>query len=236
MGGVAVHAMAGSRDSYKPVRSWLHPTPDAAPLAEAFEAAYGFRELYLADLDAIRGLAPLNLHLIGEISGMTSLNLMVDGGFRSLEEAEQAFRAGASKIVLGTETLPALSMVGKALERFSPERVVVSLDLLGGSLLGPVELKTLKPWEAAAKLGRLGVQEVICLELSRVGMESGVDLEPAQRVLESFKGRVLVGGGVRGLSDLERLERAGFSGALVATCLHKRRIRPEELRERFTQV
>ncbi|MHC1563745.1 MAG: HisA/HisF-related TIM barrel protein [Candidatus Hecatellaceae archaeon] len=236
-GGLAVHAIAGKREEYQPVKSWLHPAPDPVSLSKAFEAAYGFKELYLADLDAITGKASLNLSLLSEISSITSLRLMVDGGFRRLEDAESTLKAGASKAVFGTETLPSLSLLKEALERFSPSKVTVSLDLSEGRIIGLSRpFKGLKPWEAAGRLSRLGVEELIVLDLSRVGVERGIDLKLTGSIVKAFNGEVLVGGGVRGLEDLEDLAELGAAGALVATVLHKGRIKPEELLEKRFQA
>jgi phosphoribosylformimino-5-aminoimidazole carboxamide ribotide isomerase len=232
-GGLAVHAIAGKRAEYQPVKSWLHPTSDPVSLAKAFEAAYGFRELYLADLDAILQRSPLNLNLIREISSMTNLILMIDGGFKRLEEAEAVLKAGASKAVFGTETLPCLILIKEALEGFGLDKVTVSLDLLGGKILGfGQDFKGLKPWEAAGRLRRLGVKELIVLDLSKVGVEGGVDLKLTESIVKAFNGEVLVGGGVRGLGDLEDLADLGVAGALVATAFHKGRIKPKELLKR----
>jgi len=213
------------------VKSWLHLTPDPLGLAQAFEAAYGFRELYMADLDAIQ-CKPPNLRLLSEISGSTSLSLMVDGGFRRLEEAEAFLRAGASKAVFGTETLPSLSLLKEALERFGEGRVTASLDLFKGRVLAADEsLRRLKPLEAAERLEGLGVGELILLDLARVGVGGGVDFRLVESLTQTFHGSLLVGGGVRGLGDLKLLRSLGVSGVLLATALHEGKIRPKQLFE-----
>jgi len=232
-GGLAVHAVAGRREEYQPVKSWLHPAPDPVSLSKAFEAAYGFKELYLADLDAITGKTPPNLSLLAEISSVTSLSLMVDGGFRRLKDAESVFKAGASKVIFGTETLPSLNLAKEALESFGPGKVAVSLDLSEGRIIGlNRNFEGLKPWEAAGRLGRLGAEELIVLDLSRVGVEGGIDLKLTGSIVKAFNGEVLVGGGVRGLGDLEDLAELGAAGALVATVLHKGIVKPKELLEK----
>ncbi|MHC1586280.1 MAG: HisA/HisF-related TIM barrel protein [Candidatus Hecatellaceae archaeon] len=228
-GGVAVHAKAGRRESYQPIKSWLTVKPDPVGLAQALEATYGFRELYLADLDAIEGVAPLNLNLLSETASLTSLQLMVDGGFRSLREAEEALKAGASKVIFATETLPSLKILEQAVKAYG-ERVVASVDTFGGKLLASSpELASLPMPELLKKLGEVGVSSLLILDLERVGAKSGVNLPLIQLALKLFDGEILVGGGVRSLKDLEELAELGVSGALVATAIHERRIRPEEL-------
>ena len=49
--GQAVHAVAGQRSHYQPVRSILHPSADPMDLARAFRDMLGLHKLYLADLE-----------------------------------------------------------------------------------------------------------------------------------------------------------------------------------------
>ena len=53
--GVAVHAVRGERQSYRPVRSGLVEGADPVDVARALRDRLGLRELYVADLDAIAG-------------------------------------------------------------------------------------------------------------------------------------------------------------------------------------
>ena len=55
--GVAVHAVRGERQSYRPVRSKLVEGAEPVAVARALHAL-GLRELYVADLDAILGRSP----------------------------------------------------------------------------------------------------------------------------------------------------------------------------------
>ena len=61
LGGRAVHARAGRREDYRPVRavagSVIEPG-DALALARVYIDRLGLTELYAADLDAILGRAP----------------------------------------------------------------------------------------------------------------------------------------------------------------------------------
>ena len=52
LNGVAVHAIRGERSNYKPLQSSLFKSADPVDVAGVFKTL-GFRELYVADLDAI---------------------------------------------------------------------------------------------------------------------------------------------------------------------------------------
>src|SRR5262249_5179641 len=57
-GGLAVHAIGGNRDHYRPLRTPLHADSQPLGVARGFRDVLHFRELYLADLDAIAGDTP----------------------------------------------------------------------------------------------------------------------------------------------------------------------------------
>ena len=56
--GQVVHAQGGRRDSYRPIRTPLSPTSAPADVAAGLLRLAPFRNLYIADLDAIEGRRP----------------------------------------------------------------------------------------------------------------------------------------------------------------------------------
>ena len=66
LGSVAVHAVAGRRDQYRPLKSCICNGSDPLEVSSTFKSRYGFKELYVADLDAILGKEP-SLSLVQQI-------------------------------------------------------------------------------------------------------------------------------------------------------------------------
>ena len=229
-GGVAVHAVRGIRENYQPLKSVLCASADPVEVAASLKA-FGFSELYVADLDAIMG-APVNSSLLTRIVESAGLNLMVDAGASNLERAKAVLDCGVSKIIIGTETLPNIDFVAKAVESLGAEKVVVSLDLRGDKILSGFELGRLAdPVTFLRELEALGVSQIIILDLSKVGSREGTNLTLLQKVPRHTKIEVLIGGGVRNVADLMALKNLGVSGVLVATALHSGKISPENLKQ-----
>jgi phosphoribosylformimino-5-aminoimidazole carboxamide ribotide isomerase len=229
LAGVVVHAVRGMRSEYKPLRSVLCASAEPLNVALTFKAL-GFGELYVADLDAIMG-ERTDFSILEQIADATGLRLMVDAGVADLERSEKLLKSHVSKVVIGTETLHSIGFVGEAIKVFGRERVVVSLDLRGekvesgfefGGFRGPVSL--------LREFQRMGVNQIIVLDLTRVGTEAGVNMPVLKEVLRNFSGKVYVGGGVRDIRDLVELKNVGVFGVLVATALHLGRISLEELK------
>lgn len=226
--GIAVHARQGRRAEYRPLESILCKGYDPTAIAKVFHQL-GFREAYLADLDAIMDGRP-NLGLYGRITQGEELSLMVDAGVNSIENARQVLESGASKVIVGTETLTTSELVPLLLQHYD-ERVVVSLDLMSGRLLTQIrELAEMPAVEAAAHFQRCGVTRLIVLDLARVGSGLAPDFRLIKEIRERFESSLLVGGGVRNLADLDRLQSIGADGALIATALHSGTITSDQLR------
>jgi phosphoribosylformimino-5-aminoimidazole carboxamide ribotide isomerase len=76
------------------------------------------------------------------------------------------------------------------------------------------------PFEIVKILNRFDLQDIIILDLDRVGTTSGVDSQFLSKIASMSEHNVLLGGGVRNIEDIETLEKIGLEGALVATALH----------------
>jgi len=202
---------------------------DPLDVALTFKAL-GFSELYIADLDAIMTDHP-NFPILKQIADKTGLSLMVDAGVADLGRAEKLLRSNVSKVVIGTETLSSISFVGEAVRFLGKERVVVSLDLKGEKLISRFELgKFSNPLDFLQELQEIGVNQVIMLDLDRVGGGEGVNMPLLKGMLKNRKVKVFVGGGVRDIKDLVKMQEIGVFGVLIATALHSGRISLKELR------
>jgi phosphoribosylformimino-5-aminoimidazole carboxamide ribotide isomerase len=201
--GAAVHAVRGERERYRPIGD---------PLSLA--RRYHLDELYVADLDAIAGTG-------GHDSIIAALareaRVMVDAGVSGPGRARALLGLGVHRVVVGTETLTDAG----ALDRL-PD-AVLSVDLRDGRVLSrDPRLAGLPALDAVARLHRVGLREVIVLDLSRVGTGGGPDVALIAEIHAAFPDlELLAGGGVRDAADLRALAGAGAAGALVATALHR---------------
>ncbi|MGQ9642051.1 MAG: HisA/HisF-related TIM barrel protein [Candidatus Bathycorpusculaceae bacterium] len=190
----------------------------------------GFDDLYLADLDAILGKLA-NFALYQRIKTKTNLDFMVDAGVTDITKAQKVLETGASKIVIGTETLTNLDFVSRAVESFGEGCVIVSIDLKKGKVTSVSEtIRSMNVISLVERLERMGVEQIIILDLDKVGTEQGVNLKVVKRVLKKAGVKVLVGGGIRSIKDLKESGDFGVHGALVATILHKGKLKVGELK------
>jgi phosphoribosylformimino-5-aminoimidazole carboxamide ribotide isomerase len=233
MRGHVVRGVGGRRDEYRPIASVLATDARPTSIASALAAA-GFRETYVADLDAIAGAEPawpIYTDLMRR-----GLELWVDAGLSTAEDARKIdrFRCDGrplSAIVAGLESLADTAALFEMCAVVGPERLIFSLDLRSGvPLTNSTAWKKLSPLQIAAIALRAGVRRMIVLDLAQVGMGEGVGTEPLCRDLRCLDAelQIIAGGGVRSSADLRSLASAACNAALVASALHDGRLTPHE--------
>ena len=232
LGGRAVHARAGRREGYQPVRSAAGAAVDgdALTLARAYVTRAGLTELYVADLDAIQGGAPQDAP-IAAIAGLGT-PFWLDAGISSVGPADQALDRGAAHVVVGLETLTTFESLKDICEAVGGDRVAFSLDLRHGKPVvasGGLQSGESAP-AVAVRAANAGASVVIVLDLARVGTSAGLDFDLIARVRAAVPElSLLAGGGVRGQDDLAHLADCGCDGALVATAVQDGRIGAAEV-------
>jgi HisA/HisF family protein len=221
-GGVVVHARRGQRADYAPLCSPLVEGCEPAAVASALCAICRTRALYVADLDALGG-RPVDEATLAALA--TVAEPWVDAAAVTPERAAALTRAGVARNVVGTESLGPDGLAEGVLADSAPPRVL-SVDLRQGRLVSPdPELDGRSPVAAASLAARLGVRELLVIDLARVGTGSGPPLRAVAQLATALPDVAIYGGGgVRDDEDLRALGSAGATGALVATALHEGRL------------
>ncbi|MBI2192942.1 MAG: hisA/hisF family protein [Planctomycetes bacterium] len=229
--GQAVHAVAGKREAYRPVKSRLTTSSDPVDLAKAYRDRLGLGELYVADLDAIGGMPPA-VKLYGELADL-GLKVMVDTGIQDSSSLEPMGSVPVDAWIVGLETVSGPEGLAGVVEAVGADRAIFSLDMRDRQPVGRLE-----GWGSRDAMGiarqalGLGVNRMILIDLAQVGMGRGTGTEELARALLVLapKLELLAGGGVRSLEDLEELRSISVAGALLATVLHNGRVGREAIR------
>ncbi|HWX74570.1 MAG TPA: 1-(5-phosphoribosyl)-5-[(5-phosphoribosylamino)methylideneamino]imidazole-4-carboxamide isomerase [Solirubrobacteraceae bacterium] len=209
---------------------------DPLSAARAWSEA-GASQLHVVDLDGARTGTPVNLEHLRRITGELGLPVQFGGGLRSPEAIEQAFDAGASRVILGTAALTDPALLGGALAQHGPERVLVSVDVRGGRVAtaGWSEAQELDAFGALDQLKTAAVEHFVFTNVDRDGMLGGPDLDEVGRIAAAVGGgSVLYSGGIGELADLEalaRLRAPGLVGVIVGKALYERRFTVAEAEE-----
>jgi phosphoribosylformimino-5-aminoimidazole carboxamide ribotide isomerase len=211
MGGLVVHAIAGRREEYKPLKeSVLADKPDPHLILKNLKNM-GFKTVYIADLDAIMGRGG-NSYVI-HVAETLNFNVLADVGRVGLSLTD----TDKISYVIGTEYM----RYPNELELLNGR--VVSLDMYGGEVLFSNTRRSVD--EVIEDLRMVEFRKVLVIDLSRVGTGSGVNKAIISELIRYFPGKLIVGGGVREEGDILYLRDVGVVGVLVATAIHKGVIR-----------
>lgn len=131
--GVVVRGVGGRRDEYRAVESRVARSADPLEVANSLHATFGFREFYLADLDAIAG-APPHSNVIRELV-RREMRLSVDAGLRDVAAGRALLDAGVDRVIAALESSPGPEQLRSLVKALGPERVTFSVDMKGGALL-----------------------------------------------------------------------------------------------------
>lgn len=233
-GGLVVRGVAGRRDEYQPVDSVLTGDPSPASIARALRERLHCDDVYVADLDAIGGQGPSWADYAAIASA--DLKLWVDAGIadgsRSAELANaQVDGAPLHRIIIALETLRNASQLAQIVKSIGVPRAVFSLDLKNNQpLAASPRWSKAEPIDIAAEVIDSGIQNLIVLDLAQVGIRQGTGTSKLCREIKRRwpQVRLIGGGGVNSIVDVERLGDNGLHRVLVASALHDGRIDTKE--------
>ena len=213
--GSVVHAVKGERSKYKPIHGSM-----ICDSSDPFEviSAVNPREIYIADLDHIQEIGD-NFEIIKKISGKTKT--MVDIGVKNMDDVKKCAQI-ADTVIIGTETA-SFEVIEKASIEF-PKRINVSIDMKNGYVLTKDTTMEMRPEDLVRRMNKIGIKDIIILDLGKVGTSAGIDEILLKKIAEISIHKILVGGGIKDVNDIETMGRLGVGGALAATAIHNGKI------------
>lgn len=220
LNGTVVHAKKGDRQNYHAIQSLISNSSKPLDIVAALLKYHPFKQLYIADLNAIQKTGSNNLGVIKSIAQQhPDLDLWVDAGINNTPEL--ALWTGYNfNVILGSENFSDLDNFLEIKKHLNSD-FVLSLDFMPDGYRGPLKLiESTHYWP----------KNVILMSLAQVGANLGVNLE----LLEKFKQHnkefnLYAAGGVRNMSDLAILRQLGIYGVLIASALHSKQISADEV-------
>ena len=195
---------------------------DPAAQARAF-ADEGATALHVVDLDAAFG-EPRQLRAIALIAAC-GVPVQVGGGIRDLRSADEAFLAGAARVIFGSAVVEDPSLAGEAVRKFGADRVACGIDVKDGraAVKGWTAQGSRTAAQLAEELSRQQVEWLVVTAVSRDGTQAGFDLSLLREVAEAApNARIIASGGAGTLDHLRALRgMKGIAGAIAGTALYE---------------
>lgn len=184
-------------------------------VAEDFEAA-GAKYIHLVDLEGAKSGVPANLETIEKIVKNTDLFVEVGGGIRNMAIAEAYLSIGVDRVILGTAAVTDEAFLKAALAKYG-KKIAVGVDLKDGfvAIKGWTERSEQTAEDFFAKMQALGVQTVICTDISRDGAMQGTNLALYKELSGAYSIDLIASGGVSSIEDVKALREMELYGAII---------------------
>ena len=181
-------------------------------IARDFEAA-GATHIHMVDLEGAKDGTTPNISVVAQ---ETSLFVEIGGGIRSMETVERYLDAGVSRIILGTAAVNDEAFL-KAAVAAHPGKIAVGADVKDGyiAIKGWLEKSAVTLDEFLQKMEAIGIQNVICTDISKDGAMKGTNLELYRELSRKYTLDITASGGVSTMEDIRQLRQMDLYGAII---------------------
>ena len=184
-------------------------------IARDFEEK-GASWVHMVDLEGAKEGTTPNLEIVKQVVRETDLSVEIGGGIRSMETAEAYFKAGVNRIILGTAAVDDEDFLKAAVNRYG-KGIAVGADVKDGqvAIKGWLENSQYSLESFMEKMQTLGVETVICTDISRDGAMKGTNLKLYKELSEKFNMNIVASGGVSSMEDIVALMEMNLYGAII---------------------
>ena len=184
-------------------------------IARAFAEA-GAKHIHLVDLEGAKKGSPANLDVIKGIIEAADLFVEVGGGIRNMQTIDAYLSIGVNRVILGTAAVENPEFLEEALKKYG-EKIAVGVDLKDGyvAIKGWTEKSRLTAEAFFDKMQALGVETVICTDISRDGAMKGTNRELYKALSGKYSIDLIASGGVSTMEDVQALSAMNLHGAII---------------------
>ncbi len=189
-------------------------------VAKRFEEM-GSKWVHLVDLNGAFAGEPKNLEQIEKIRQHCSLKLELGGGIRDEETIRRYVDLGIERVILGSIALKSPKFVKEMCKKY---RVVVGIDAIDGyvAVEGWAEKSTMRATDLAQEFANAGVEAIICTDVGRDGMLSGVNVDFTLEIAKASGIATIASGGLKDISDIYALQAThSVAGVIVGKAFYE---------------
>ena len=220
--GKAVRLTKGLMDSAKIY------SDEPVEIARYFEDI-GSKWLHLVDLNGAFKGNPANLAQVQKIVKNTHLKVELGGGIRDEDTIKMYLDMGIERVILGSIALKNPDFVKKMAQKYP---IVVGIDAIDGyvAVEGWAKVSQIKATKLAMEFSKAGVKGIICTDINKDGMLSGVNLEFTLSIKKASNLPTIASGGVKDLQDIIKCKEADIDGVIVGKAFYEKKL---DLKEAF---
>lgn len=185
----------------------------------------GAQRLHIVDLGGARGKTVKEIETVKNIKKSTDIFVQIGGGIRTLDAIDAYINVGADRIILGTVAVTDKELLRYATKKYK-EKIAVGVDIKNGCIAinGWLETVERDALDLCRELEGLGVQTVICTDITKDGAMQGTNHELYRNLSKEIGMNVIASGGISSMTDISRLAELGIHGAIVGKAYYSGKI------------
>ena len=172
--------------------------------------------LHIVDLEGAKSGSTPNFETVCELKNNTSLFCEVGGGIRSMETVDKYISAGIDRVILGTAAVKNPEFTVAAAKKYG-DKIAIGVDIKDGvvAISGWTEKSSLDAFRFCSDMQNIGINTIICTDISKDGAMKGTNVELYRRLSEKLSINIIASGGVSSIEDVKNLRKLGLHGAII---------------------
>ncbi|MGB5965508.1 MAG: 1-(5-phosphoribosyl)-5-[(5-phosphoribosylamino)methylideneamino]imidazole-4-carboxamide isomerase [Sulfurimonadaceae bacterium] len=193
---------------------------EPSELVKSFEKM-GAEWVHLVDLNGAFAGEPVNHEEIKKIRANCSVKLELGGGIRDEETIKRYLELGIDRVILGSIAVKDPQFVRDMAAKYP---IVVGIDAIDGyvAVEGWGEVSEMKATDLAKAFAEAGVEAIICTDVGRDGMLTGVNVDFTLEIARASGVPTIASGGLKDRSDIDALQATGeIEGVIVGKAYYE---------------
>ena len=188
---------------------------DPVNIVKKFQAS-GAKNLHLVDLEGAKSGDTPNMDTIKRIIDNCHMFVELGGGIRSIETLEKYLAIGVNRVILGTAAVTDPDFLQTCIDRYG-DKIAVGIDIKDGyvAIKGWTENSQYTAEEFFEKMKNMGVQYVICTDISKDGAMNGIDDNMYDELNRKYGINITASGGVTSIEDIRNLASHNLFAAII---------------------
>ena len=184
-------------------------------IARDFESL-GATHIHMVDLEGAKDGTTPNIDIVKQVATETKLFVEIGGGIRDITTVEKYLSAGVGRVILGTAAVTDSDFLKEAVQKYG-DKIAVGADVKDGyiAIKGWVEKSEIKLEEFLSNMQDIGVEYIICTDISKDGAMRGTNLKLYKELSQKYSMNITASGGVSTLEDVKELRQMDIYGAII---------------------
>ena len=190
-------------------------------------ASQGAKLLHIVDLTGAKNPQKRQIPLIKSMVATGLMRFQSGGGVRTKQDVKDLLAAGVDRVVIGSLAVSDQAMVAQWFTEFGPQHIVLALDVNIDA--NNNKFVATHGWqqdsgvsidELIAHYSKVGLQHVLCTDISRDGTLSGANNNLYKELVAQYpKIEWQASGGIGSLADIDALKPTNVQGVILGRAL-----------------